>query len=102
MNHVGRIYKVAGEVRGLTREMARAAVDGYLEALAEEIAAGGWVNLPGIGRVQVILRLNKGLLRARLEAGRQGTRPPGVSVQTKIRLSTAFKARCRKRLSGPK
>lgn len=96
MNHVARIYAVASEVRGFTREMARAAVEGYLEALADEIAQGEWVNLPGIGRIQVVLRANGGQLRAYVDAGAQ-SRLPGLSVQTKVRLNAAFKTRCRAR-----
>jgi hypothetical protein len=36
------------------------AVEGYLEALAAEIANGAWVDIPGVGKVQVSREEGKG------------------------------------------
>ncbi len=55
MNHSERIAYVARQDRRLTRNLVRDAVELYLEALAEDIASGEWVDLPGIGKVQVTL-----------------------------------------------
>ena len=49
MNHTERIAYAARQDRHLTRNIVRDAVELYLEAVAEEIASGEWVELPGIG-----------------------------------------------------
>ena len=56
MNHTQRIAHVARQRRALTKAVVREAVDRYFEALAEDIANGEWVDLPGIGKIQVIQR----------------------------------------------
>ena len=50
MNHTERIAYVARQDRRLTRNLVRDAVELYLEALAEDIASGEWVDLPGSAR----------------------------------------------------
>ncbi len=66
MNHTARIHQVARQVRGLTRDLAREAVERYFASLAEDAAQGEWVVLPGIGRLQIVARRNGGRLLAQL------------------------------------
>ena len=44
MNHTQRIAHVARQRRSLTKAVVRESVERYLEALAEEIASGEWVD----------------------------------------------------------
>ncbi len=53
MNHTQRVAHVARQRRSLTKAVVRESVERYLEALAEEIASGEWVDIPYIGKVQV-------------------------------------------------
>ena len=53
MNHTQRIAHVARQRRSLTKAFVREAVERYLEALAADIATGAWIDIPGIGKVQV-------------------------------------------------
>ena len=55
MNHSERINYTAAQSRNLTRRLVKEAVDIYLEKLAEEIATGEWVDLPGIGKIRVTM-----------------------------------------------
>ncbi len=45
---------MAHQKRYLTKALVREAAELYLESLAEEIADGEWVDLKGIGKIQVI------------------------------------------------
>ena len=60
MNHTQRVAHVARQRRSLTKAVVRESVERYLEALAEEIASGEWVDIPYIGKVQVIREEGKG------------------------------------------
>ncbi|MHB8629274.1 MAG: HU family DNA-binding protein [Aggregatilineales bacterium] len=95
MNHTERIHAVARQVRGLTRDMAREAVELYLASAAEEVAVGGSVTLPSIGRLEVAIRKNSGRLIAHINGDRSEFREPGYRVQACLRLNDEFKARCR-------
>jgi len=54
VNHTQRIAHVARQRRALTKAVVREAVDRYFEVLADDIASGKWIDLPGIGKIQVI------------------------------------------------
>ncbi len=60
----GRSHHVARRRRSLTKAVVRESVEQYLEALAEEIASGGWVDIPYIGKIQVIREEGKGYVTA--------------------------------------
>jgi nucleoid DNA-binding protein len=95
MNHTERIAYVARQNRRLTRNLVRDAVELYLETLAEDIVSGEWVDLPGIGKVQVMLERASGTLYPIQGNGNRQARKPHTRLRTKIRLNTAFKIRCR-------
>ncbi len=40
MNHTERIHQASRQVRGLTRAMAREAIEGYLRSVADDLAEG--------------------------------------------------------------
>ena len=101
MNHTDRVYHVARQVRGLSREMAREAIERYLASAADELAEGEWITLPGIGRLQIVARQNGGRLLAQLGGGQRSYRQPGLRLQTRLRLSDDFKAQCRANLTSP-
>ena len=94
MNHTERMYAVARQVRGLTRNLAREAIERYLASAAEEIAHGETVILPGIGRMHAVIRKNGGRLVAHINGDRSETREPGYRVQLCLRLDDDFKAAC--------
>ncbi len=98
MNHTERIHAVARQVRGLTREMARAAVEGYLESLADEATHGEWVNLPGLGRLQIVARPSGGLLLSHVGRNEYEFRNPGLRLQARLHLNDTVRARCRAHL----
>ncbi len=98
MNHTERIHAVARQVRGLTREMARAAVEGYLESLADEATRGEWVSLPGLGRLQIVARPSGGLLLSHVGRNEYEFRNPGLRLQARLHLNDDFRARCRAHL----
>ena len=87
MNHTQRINYVAAKSRNMTRRLVKQAVEIYLEKLAEEIAEGEWVDLPGIGKIQVSIEAG---------SGAQGLREH-PRLRTRIRLWERFKTRCRAR-----
>ena len=95
MNHTERIAHVARKQRRLTRNRVREIVDLYLEALAEDIATGEWIELPGIGKIQVVREETKGVLRPILLGGQRMVRKPGMRLRTKVRLYEVFKRRCK-------
>ncbi|MBK9746641.1 MAG: HU family DNA-binding protein [Chloroflexi bacterium] len=95
MNHTERIAHIARKQRTLTRNRVREIVDLYLEALAEDISTGEWIDLPGIGKIQVVREETKGVLRPILQGGQRTLRKPGMRLRTKIRLYEQFKRRCR-------
>ena len=95
MNHTERIAYVARQDRRLTRNLVRDAVELYLKTLAEDIASGEWVDLPGIGKVQVMLEPASGTLYPIKDQGERQARKPHTRLRTKVRLNAAFKERCR-------
>lgn len=91
MNHTQRIAHVARQRRALTRAVVREAVDRYFEALAEDIAGGEWVDLPGIGKIQVIQEEADGILTSFGKDGKRIKRHVTHRLRTKIRLYAKFK-----------
>ena len=84
MNHTERINETARQNRHLTRRLVKEAVETYLELLADEIATGEWIDIYGIGKMQVIVE--------------NGSGAEGLSkysrLRTRIRLGEQFKAKC--------
>ena len=95
MNHTQRIAHVARQRRSLTKALVREAVDRYLSVLAEEIASGEWVDIPGIGKVQVSREQGKGFVTSITPGGQRVRRKVQMRLRTKIRLYDKFKQRCR-------
>ena len=54
MNHTQRIAHTARQRRILTKAVVKEAVELYLEALADDIASGDWVDIKGIGKIQIV------------------------------------------------
>ncbi len=101
MNHTERVFHVARQVRGLTRDLAREAIERYLASAAQEMAEGEWVTLPSIGRVQIVTRRSGGRLLSKLANGQVSYREPGLRLQARVRMSDDFKARCRIQIHNP-
>jgi hypothetical protein len=101
MNHTERIHQTARQVRGLTRALAREAVERYLASAAQDLAAGQWITLPGIGRLQIVTRQNGGRLLSRLGDGQRSYRQPGLRLQARLRMNDTFRAQCRAHLVHP-
>lgn len=95
MNHTQRIAHVARQRRSLTKALVREAVERYLEVLAEEIATGEWVDIPGIGKVQVSREEGKGYVTSITSGGQRIRRRVQMRLRTRIRLYEKFKKRCR-------
>jgi len=95
MNHTQRVAHVARQRRNLTKALVRESVERYLEALAEEIASGEWVDIPYIGKVQVIREEGKGYVTSITLSGARVRRVVKLRLRTKIRLYEQFKRRCR-------
>jgi nucleoid DNA-binding protein len=95
MNHTQRIAHVARQRRALTKALVREAIDRYFEVLAEDIASGKWVDLPGIGKIQVIQEEANGVLTSFGKDGRRVKRRVTQRLRTKVRLYEKFRQRCR-------
>ena len=95
MNHTQRIAHVARQRRSLTKAVVREAVERYLETLAEEIACGEWVDIPCIGKIQVVKEEGKGFVTSITSGGRRVRRPVKIRLRTKLRLYAKFKLRCK-------
>lgn len=95
MNHTQRIAHVARQRRSLTKTLVRESVERYLEALAEEIASGEWVDIPYIGKVQVIREEGKGYVTSITASGQRIRRAVRMCLRTKVRLYEKFKQRCK-------
>jgi nucleoid DNA-binding protein len=95
VNHTQRIAHVARQRRSLTKALVREAVERYLEALAEEIASGAWVDIPGIGKVQVSREEGKGYVTSITPNGQRVRRKVKMRLRTRIRLYEKFRYRCR-------
>ena len=87
MNHTERINETARQNRHLTRRLVKEAVETYLELLTEEITTGEWVDIPGIGKIQVSVEDGSGAEQLRTHH----------RLRTKIRLAEAFKTKCYRR-----
>jgi nucleoid DNA-binding protein len=94
MNHTQRIAHVARQRRALTKAIVKASVDRYFEALAEDIASGEWVDLPGIGKIQVIQEEANSILTSFGKDGKRIRRRVTHRLRTKIRLYQRFKEQC--------
>lgn len=95
VNHTQRVAYVARQQRSLTKAVVRESVERYLESLAHEIASGEWVDIPYIGKVQVIREEGKGYVSAITADGTRQRRLVKLRLRTKIRLYEQFKRRCR-------
>ena len=95
MNHTQRIAHVARQRRSLTKALVREAVERYLEALVAEIASGEWVDIPGIGKVQVSREEGKGYVTSITPGGQRVRRKVQMRLRTRIRLYEKFRQRCR-------
>ena len=93
MNHTQRIAHVARQRRYLTKAVVREAVERYLEALADDIASGEWVDLPGIGRIQVIQEEADGVLTSFGKDGKRVKRRVTRRLRPKVRLYERFRRR---------
>lgn len=96
MNHTQRVAHVARQKRYLTKAVVREAVELYLEALANEIADGDWVDLKGIGKIQVAQEQADTMLTSFSEDGKRVQRHITRRLRTKIRLCKSLKMSCRK------
>jgi nucleoid DNA-binding protein len=97
VNHTQRVAHVARQRHSLTKAVVRESVERYLEALAEEIASGQWVDVPYIGKVQVMREEGKGFVTSITPSGTRVRRPVKLRLRTKIRLYEQFKQKCRDR-----
>jgi len=87
MNHTKRIAETARRHRHLTRRRVKETVETYLELLAEEIASGEWVDIHGIGKIQISIEDGSG---AELLSTHH-------RLRTRIRLGEQFKTKCYRR-----
>lgn len=85
MNHTERIAETARRHRHLTRRLVKEAVETYLELLAEGIAKGEWVDLYGIGKIQVSVEAGSGMLLVRGKDGQRTTQQVKMRLRTKVR-----------------
>ena len=69
---------------------------GSYQALADDVASGEWVDLPGIGKIQVIREEANGTLTSFGKDGGRVRRRVTHRLRTKVRLYEKFKERCRK------
>jgi nucleoid DNA-binding protein len=93
MNHTQRIAHVARQRRALTKILVKEAVDRYFEALADDISSGEWIDLSGIGKIQVIQEEADGELTSFAKDGKRVKRWVTHRLRTKVRLYKKFKNR---------
>jgi nucleoid DNA-binding protein len=96
VNHTQRVAHVARQRRSLTKAVVRESVERYLEALAEEIARGAWIDIPYVGKVQVVREEGKGYMTSITTSGQRVRRAVRMRLRTKVRLYEKFKHRCRR------
>lgn len=94
MNHTQRIAYVARQRRSLTKALVREAVEHYLEVLADDIASGEWVDIPGIGKMQVIQEEANSVLTSFGTNGHRVKRHVTHRLRTRVRLYERFKRQC--------
>ena len=97
MNHTQRIAHVARQKRYLTKAIVLEAVELYLEALAEEVSRGYWVDLKGIGKIQVVQEEADGVLTSFGKNGKRIKRQVRQRLRTKLRLRASFKQQIKSR-----
>ena len=95
MNHTQRIAYVARQRRKLTKTTVKEAVELYFQALGDDIESGDWVDLHGIGKIQVVLEDANSILSSFGKDGKRIKRHITHRLRTKIRLYERFKRRCR-------
>lgn len=95
MNHTQRIAHVARQRRKFTKALVKEVVELYLESLADEIASGEWVDIKGIGKIQVVQEDANSILSSFGKDGKRVKRYITHRLRTKIRLYERFKRRCR-------
>ncbi len=95
MNHTQRIAHVSRQRRVLTKALVKESVERYFEALAEYIVSGEWVDLPGIGKIQVIQEDANSVLTSYGKDGKRVKRHVKKRLRTKVRLYEKFKTRFR-------
>lgn len=95
MNHTQRIAHVARQRRALTKALVRESIERYFEALADDIASGEWVDLPGIGKIQVVQEEADGVLTSFGRDGQRVRRRVTRRIRTKVRLYEKFRRRYR-------
>ena len=91
MNHTQRIAYVARQRRSLTKAIVRESVERYLDALAAEIAAGDWVDIPGIGKIKISREEGTGYVTVFTVGGQRVRRKVKMRLRTRIRLYEKFK-----------
>jgi nucleoid DNA-binding protein len=94
MNHTERIAETARQNRHLTRRLVKEAVETYLELLAEDVASGEWVDLHGIGKMQVVKKKGSGTLWVIDQEGKRAPINVKQRLRAKLRLFEAFKKQC--------
>ena len=95
MNHNQRVAHIARQRRSLTNAVVRESVERYLEALADDIASGEWIDIPYIGKIQVVREEGKGHVTAITVDGTRQRRKVQMRLRTKVRLYEKFKRKCR-------
>jgi hypothetical protein len=78
MNHTERIAHIARQERFFTRSLVAEAIAYYLQTIGNDLAAGEWVELPGIGHLQVTVEAASGKLYAIQKDGRRAARKPTI------------------------
>jgi len=63
--------------------------------LAEEIASGEWVDIPYIGKIQVVREEGQGHVTVITGDGTRQCRKVQMRLRTKVRLYEKFKRECR-------
>lgn len=95
MNHTQRIAHVARQRRYLTKAIVREAVERYFEGLADDIASGEWVDLPGIGKIKVVQEEANAVLTSFEKGGKRVKRHVTRRLRTRVRLFASFKERAK-------
>jgi len=95
MNHTQRIAHVARQRRKLTKAIVKESVELYLESLADEIASGEWIDIKGIGKIQVVQEDAKGVLTPIGKDGKRKQIRFTHRLRTKLRLYKKFKDICK-------
>lgn len=95
MNHTQRIAHVARQRRALTKAVVKESVNRYFEVLADDIASGEWVDLPGIGKIQVAQEGANNILTSFGKDGKRVKRHVTHRLRTKVRLYEKFKRKCK-------